>query len=106
MEMIELGGGGWWLTCVAEVDELFGEQVSEQLHDEEEVLVLVLLRRGLRPPPTCVVLRVDLEQRQASLVQPHALRLDRERERERESLIHLDRREHLDWGERERASYT
>lgn len=63
-------------TGVAEVDELFGEQVCEQLHDEQQVLVLVLLGRGVAPLPALVVFRVDLQQRQARLVQLHGLRLD------------------------------
>ena len=67
------------LTCVAEVDELLGEQVGEQLHDEEQVLVLVLLRSALPPPPAHVVLGVHLQQRQARLVEPHRLNLGRER---------------------------
>lgn len=55
-------------TGVAEVDELLGQQVGEQLHDEQQVLVLVLLGRGVVPLPANVVLGVDLEQRQACLV--------------------------------------
>lgn len=51
------------LTCVAEVDELFGEQVCEQLHDEQQVLVLVLLGCGIASLPALVVFGVDLQQR-------------------------------------------
>lgn len=50
------------LTCVAEVNELFGEQVCEQLHDEQQVLVLVLLGRGIASLPALVVFGVDLQQ--------------------------------------------
>lgn len=65
------------LTGVAEVDELFGQQVGEQLHDEQQVLVLVLLGRGVAPLAALVVLGVDLQQRQARLVQLHGLGLGR-----------------------------
>ncbi len=30
-------------TSVTEVNELFGEKVGEELHDEQKILVLVLL---------------------------------------------------------------
>lgn len=63
------------LTCVAEVDELLGQQVGEQLHDEQQVLVLVLLGGGVAPLAALVVLGVDLQQRQARLVQLHGLGL-------------------------------
>lgn len=66
------------LTGVAEVDELFGQQVCEQLHDEQQVLVLVLLRGGVAPLPALVVFGVDLQQRQTQLVQLHGLHLRRE----------------------------
>lgn len=66
------------LTGVAEVDELFGEQVCEQLHDEQQVLVLVFLGRGVAALPALVVFGVDLQQRQARLVQLHGLGLNEE----------------------------
>lgn len=62
-------------TRVAEVDELFGQQVCEQLHDEQQVLVLVLLGGGVAPLPALIVLGVDLKQRQAGLIQLHGLSL-------------------------------
>lgn len=62
------------LTCVAEVDELFGQQVGEQLHDEQQVLVLVLLRGGVAPFPAAVF-GVDLQERQAGFVQLHGFGL-------------------------------
>lgn len=63
-------------TRVAEVDELLGQQVGEQLHDEQQVLVLVLLGRGVAALAALVVLGVDLQQRQARLVQLHGLGLE------------------------------
>lgn len=63
------------LTGVAEVNELFGQEVGEQLHDEQQVLVLVLLGRGVAALAALVVLGVDLQQRQARLVQLHGLGL-------------------------------
>lgn len=67
------------LTGVAEVDELFGEQVCEQLHNEQQVLVLVLLSCGVASLPALVVFGVDLQQRQTRLIQLHGLGLDEER---------------------------
>lgn len=62
------------LTCVAEVDELFGKQVCEQLHDEQQVLVLVLLC-GRVAPLAAAVFGVDLQERQARFVQLHGFGL-------------------------------
>lgn len=67
------------LTVVAEVDELLGEQVGEQLHDEQQVLVLVLLGRGVAALPALVVFGVDLQQRQAGFVQLHGLSLRKQK---------------------------
>lgn len=67
------------LTGVTKVDELFGEQIGEQLHDEQQVLVLVLLSRAVAPLPALVVFGVDLQQRQTRFVQLHGLCLEEER---------------------------
>ena len=67
------------LTGVAEINELFGQQVCEQLHDEQQVLVLVLLGRGVASLPVLVVFGVDLQQRQTRLVQLHGLSLKTKR---------------------------
>lgn len=77
-------------TCVAEVDELFGEQVGEQLHDEQQVLVLVLLGRGVASLPALVVLGVNLQQRQTGLVQLHRLSL-REKRRKYRGTVNASR---------------
>lgn len=50
------------LTVVAEIDKFFGQQVCEQLHDEQQVLVLVLLGRGIASLSALVVFRVNLQQ--------------------------------------------
>lgn len=64
------------LTRVAEVDELFGQQVGEQLHDEQQVLILVLFSSNVTPFPALVVFGVDLQQCQTRLIQLHGLCLD------------------------------
>lgn len=75
------------LTVVAEIDKFFGQQVCEQLHDEQQVLVLVLLSRGIAALPALVVLRVDLQQGQARFVQLHGLGLEKQRRNESLSLL-------------------
>ncbi|TRY89767.1 hypothetical protein DNTS_000011 [Danionella cerebrum] len=54
-------------TTVTEVDELFGEEVGEELHDEQKILVLFLLSRNIKPLATQIVLGVNLKQHQAHL---------------------------------------
>lgn len=75
------------LTCVAEVDELFGKQICEQLHDEQQVLVLVLLCGGVAPFPAAVF-GVDLQERQARFIQLHGFGLRRQ-EMETEPTLNL-----------------
>lgn len=77
--------GGAALTCVAEVDELFGKQVCEQLHDEQQILVLVLLCSRVASLPAAVF-GVDLQERQTRFIQLHGFGL---RTRETEGTLYL-----------------
>lgn len=69
-------------TCVAEVYELLGQEVGEELHDEQQVLVLLLLLRGgVGPLPPHVVPGVHAQQGEARLVQVHGFGLGKSRQR-------------------------
>lgn len=44
------------ITCVAEIYELFGQKVGQKLHDEQKVLVLLLLSCDIDSLPPQVIL--------------------------------------------------
>lgn len=48
-------------TSVAKIDELFGQQICQKLHDEQEILVLVLLSSHIESLTAQIVFGVDLQ---------------------------------------------
>ena len=65
------------ITCVAEIYELFGQKVGQKFHDEQKVLVLLLLSCDIDSLTPQVILWIHLQQSEAGFIQVHGFGLEK-----------------------------